>query len=92
MYHLVWFPKRCDTIFQNAEIRHREEQPFREISDEYELEIQEIEAGVDYVHILISFHLKYSIGQMVRMLKSIRARGLLREYPRIKKRLRSGLS
>ena len=89
-YHLVWCPKRRKTIFKDAEIRHRAEQLFREISDEYEFEIQEMEVGEDHVHILISFHPKYSIGQVVRTLKSISARELFREFPRIKKRLWSG--
>jgi putative transposase len=40
--------------------------------------------------LLIAFHPKYSIGQVVSMLKSISARELFREYPRIKKRLWSG--
>lgn len=89
-YHLVWCPKRRKTIFKDAELRHRADQLFREISDEYEFEIQEMEVGEDHVHILISFHPKYSIGQVVRTLKSISARELFREFPRIKKRLWSG--
>ena len=89
-YHLVWCPKRRKTIFQDAELRQRAEELFREICDEYEFEIQEMEVGVDHVHILISFHPKYSIGQVVRTLKSISARELFHEFPRIKKRLWSG--
>ena len=89
-YHLVWCPKRRKTIFKDAELRHRADQLFREISDEYEFEIQEMEVGEDHVHILISFDPKYSIGQVVRTLKSISARELFREFPRIKKRLWSG--
>jgi len=89
-YHLVWCPKRRKTIFQDAELRQRAEQLFREISDEYEFEIQEMEVGVDHVHILMSFHPEYSIGQVVRALKSISARELFREFPRIKQRLWSG--
>ena len=89
-YHLVWCPKRRKTIFKDAELRERAEQLFREISDEYEFDIQEMEVGEDHVHILISFHPKYSIGQVVRTLKSISARELFREFPRIKKRLWSG--
>jgi len=89
-YHLVWCPKRRKTIFQDTEVRQRADELFREISDEYTFEIQEMEVGVDHVHILISFHPKYSIGQVVRILKSISARELFREFPRIKKRLWSG--
>ena len=89
-YHLVWCPKRRKTIFKEEEIRQRAEQLFREISEEYEFEIQELEVGDEHVHILLSFHPKYSIGQVVRTLKSISARELFREFPRIKKRLWSG--
>lgn len=89
-YHLVWCPKRRKTIFQDTEVRQRADELLREISDEYTFEIQEMEVGVDHVHILISFHPKYSIGQVVRILKSISARELFREFPRIKKRLWSG--
>ena len=88
--HTTWCPKRRKTIFKDAELRERAEQLFREISDEYEFDIQEMEVGEDHVHILISFHPKYSIGQVVRTLKSISARELFREFPRIKKRLWSG--
>ena len=89
-YHLVWCPKRRKTIFKEEEIRQRAEQLFRKISEEYEFEIQELEVGDEHVHILLSFHPKYSIGQVVRTLKSISARELFREFPRIKKRLWSG--
>jgi putative transposase len=89
-YHLVWCPKRRKTIFKDPELRQRADQLFREIADEYEFEIQEMEVGEDHVHILISFHPKYSIGQVVRTLKSISAREMFREFPRIKKHLWSG--
>ena len=54
------------------------------------MEIVEMEIAVDHVHILISFHPNYSIGQVVRMIKSISARELFREFPRINKRLWAG--
>jgi len=54
------------------------------------MEIEEMEVAIDHVHILISFHPKYSIGQVVRIIKSISARELFREFPGIKKRLWSG--
>src|ERR1035438_1311090 len=90
VYHLVWCPKRRKDIFKDKEIRDRAEQLFREISEEYEYEIQEMEVAENHVHMLISFHPKHSIGEVIRTLKSISARELFREYPRIKKRLWSG--
>lgn len=49
-----------------------------------------MEVAIDHVHILMSFPPKYSIGKVVRTIKSISARELFREFPRIKKRLWGG--
>ena len=49
-----------------------------------------MEVAEDHVHILISFPPKYSIGEVVRTLKSISARELFCEFPRIKRRLWTG--
>lgn len=89
-YHLLWCPKYRKKLFQEKEIRERAEQLIREISEEYGMEIEEMEVAIDHVHILISFPPKYSIGQVVRTIKSISARELFREFPRIKKRLWAG--
>ena len=89
-YHLVWCPKYRKKIFEDKEIRERAKQLINEISEEYGMEIEEMEVAKDHVHILISFPPKYSIGQVVRMIKSISARELFREFPRIKKRLWAG--
>ena len=90
VYHLVWCPKYRKKIFEDKEIRERAKQLINEISEEYGMEIEEMEIAKDHVHILISFPPKYAIGQVVRMIKSISARELFREFPRIKKRLWAG--
>lgn len=89
-YHLVWCPKYRKKVFEEPEIRQRAEQLMREICEEYDIEIQEMEIAIDHVHLLVSFHPKYAIGQVVRILKSISARELFREYPRIKRKLWKG--
>ena len=71
--------ERRKTIFQRMrKYRLRAEQLFREFGDEYEFKIVEMEVGVAHVHIVISFHAKYSIVQVDRMMKSISARELFR--------------
>jgi len=62
----------------------------REICEEYGLEITEIEVAEDHIHILVSFSPRRSIGEVVRIIKSISARQLFREFPRLKKRLWTG--
>ncbi len=84
-YHLVWCPKFRKKIFEQQEIRERAEQVIREICEEYGFEIEEMEVATDHVHILISFPAKHSIGEAVRIIKSISARQLFREFPRMRK-------
>jgi len=45
---------------------------------------------INHVHILCSFHPKYSIGEIVRKFKSITARELFREYQWLKEELWGG--
>ena len=89
-YHLVWCPKRRKDIFAEKEIRERAEQVVREICDEYGFEITEMEIAENHIHILASFSPSRSIGEVVRIIKSISARQLFREFPRLKKRLWTG--
>ena len=89
-YHLVWCPKYRKKIFQEMEIRERAKQLIEEICEEYEIEIQEMEVAIDHVHLLVSFPPKHSTGEVVRIVKSISARELFREFPRIKKKLWAG--
>ena len=89
-YHLVWCPKYRKKIFTEEEIRERAEQLIKEISEEYGIEIEEMEVAIDHVHLLVSFPPRLSIGEVVRIIKSISARELFRAFPRIKKRLWAG--
>jgi putative transposase len=89
-YHLVWCPKYRKKIFEAKEIRERAEQLLREICEEYEFTVEEMEVAMDHVHILISFPPKRSIGEVVRILKSISSRELFRAFPRLKNRLWAG--
>ena len=61
-----------------------------EISEEYGFGIIEMEVFVDHIHILISFPPKFSIGEVVRIIKSKSARGMFREFTWLRKRLWSG--
>ena len=89
-YHLVWCPKYRKKIFERDDVKERAEQLFREISEEYGFDIIEMEISVEHVHLLISFPPKRSIGEVVRIMKSISARELFREFPSLKRRLWSG--
>ena len=86
-YHLVWCPKYRKKIFEHQEIKERAEQLIRRICEEYCFEIIKMEVSAEHVHILLSFPPKRSIGEVVRIIKSISARELFREFPSLKHRL-----
>ena len=89
-YHLVWCPKRRRDVFRNEAVKERAEQLIREICDEYEMELLELEVSNDHVHVLLSFPPSRSIGEVVRIIKSRSARELFREFPWLRRRLWSG--
>jgi putative transposase len=87
---LVWCPKYRKKIFEQREVRERTVQLIREISDDYGFDLIEMEIAIEHVHILLSFPPRYSIGDVVRIIKSISARQLFREFPILKRKLWSG--
>ena len=89
-YHLVWCPKYRKKIFEREQIKERAEQLMHKICTEYGFEIIKMEISVEHVHILLSFPPKHSIGDVVRIIKSISARELFRAFPSLKHRLWSG--
>ena len=89
-YHLVWCPKRRRDVFRVPEIRERAEQLFREVCEEYGIEVIELAIAVEHVHVMVSFPPKRSIGEVVRILKSRTARELFHEFPELRRRLWSG--
>jgi putative transposase len=89
-YHLVWCPKYRKKVFEQEDVRERADELIHEICEEYGIEIEEMEVGADHIHILASFPPRYSIGEVIRIIKSNSARGLFREFPKIKKKLWSG--
>ena len=60
------------------------------IEERYDITIEQVGDDKNHIHLLISFHPKYSIGEIVRTLKSITARQLFAELPDLKKELWGG--
>src|SRR6266849_6069833 len=88
-YHLVWSPKYRKGLLR-GELARRVEQLFREIAEAHDITIEEMEVSADHVHIFCSFPPRYSIAQVVTRFKSLSARAIFREFPRIKRRLWGG--
>ncbi len=89
LYHLVWSPKyRRDVL--HGEIQQRVRELFTDIAEQYDITLEEMEVSHDHVHIFCSFPPRYSIVQVVTCFKSLSARAIFREFPRIKRRLWGG--
>src|SRR5262245_22593729 len=89
LYHLVWSPKYRRDVLQ-GEVQRRVEELFADIAEQYDITIEEMEVSPDHVHIFCSFPPRYSIAQVVTRFKSLSARAIFREFPRVKRRLWGG--
>ncbi len=88
-YHLV-FPVKYRKALLDPRAVACLRRTLIEIQDRYELTIEQCGDDKNHIHLLVSFHPKYSIGQMVRTLKSISARELFRTLPELKRELWGG--
>ena len=88
-YHVV-FPVKYRKALLEAPIVATLKLVTKELEDRYEFEMEEIGCDENHIHLLTSFHPKYSIGQFVRLYKSITARELFRHHPQLKKELWGG--
>ena len=88
-YHLVWSPKYRKKLL-TGELAKRVEELFGEIGEAYDITIEEMEVSVDHVHIFCSFPPRYAISEVVGRLKSLSARAVFKEFPKVKRELWGG--
>lgn len=88
-YHIV-FPVKYRKALLREEIAAELKHLSKEIGERYEIDFDEIGSDRDHIHVLCSFHPKYSIGEVVRRFKSITARELFKKFPDLRKELWGG--
>ena len=88
-YHLV-LPVKYRKALLYKEVEEELKRIAEEIGGRYEIEFERIGCDKDHVHILCSFHPKYSIGEVVRKFKSFTARELFTKFPWLRKELWGG--
>ena len=88
-YHIV-FPVKYRKALLSKEIEATILSLTTEISERYEIVFEQIGCDKNHIHILCSFHPKYSISEVVRKFKSITAREIFKSHPEIKKDLWGG--
>ena len=89
LYHYVCPAKYRRVIFDDSVDRVLV-QTCEEISKRYEINIVEIGTDGDHVHFLIQSVPKYSVSQLVKIIKSITARQIFVQCPEVKKDLWGG--
>ena len=89
LYHYVCPAKYRRVIFDDSVDRVLV-QTCEEISKRYEINIVEIGTDGDHVHFLIQSVPKYSVSQLVKIIKSITARQIFAQCPEVKKDLWGG--
>jgi len=62
-YHIV-FPVKYRRALLKEEITNTIKEIAKEIGERYEVEFEQIGCDINHVHILCSFHPKYSIGEI----------------------------
>lgn len=88
-YHLV-FPVKYRKALLSESVEQAIKEITKEMSERYEIDFERVGCDKDHIHILCSFHPKYSIGETVRKFKSITARELFKRFPELKKSLWGG--
>lgn len=78
-YHIVWCVKyRHKVIRDNIETRLKE--ILYKIAEDNNFSIEEMEADLDHIHILIQCTPQHYIPDMLKALKGVSARLLMKEY------------
>jgi putative transposase len=83
-YHFVWIPKYRSKMLR-GEIAERWKEMIREICVEYEWEVEALEVMDDHVHLFVSCPPRYAPAQVMNTIKSLTARKLYEEFPRLRK-------
>ncbi len=88
-YHIV-FPVKYRKALLSHDIELAIVQIAKEIGERYEIDFENIGCDLNHIHLLVSFHPKYSGAQVVQKFKSITARELFKRFPELKKDLWGG--
>ncbi len=86
-YHVVWCPKYRRAVLSDTAIATRLETIIREVCQEHQAEVREIEVMPDHVHLLVECDPQFGIHRLVRFIKGRSSRLLRQEFPILKRRL-----
>ena len=82
-YHIV-FPVKYRRALLSDKIASHIKEISKELEERYDLEIEQVGCDLDHIHILVSIHPKYSVGQFIRLYKSITAKRVFLKRQKMK--------
>ena len=88
-YHIV-FPVKYRKALLANNIPLAISEIAKEIGLRYEIDFEKIGCDTDHLHILASYHPKYSGTEIVTKIKSLMARELFKRFPELRKELWGG--
>lgn len=89
-FHLVWVTKYRASVFDTDLKRNEMKRILQNISNRYDITIQEIEVMPDHIHMLLSFNPKHAPSSIVKTLKGRSAREWFQQFPETKQQLWNG--
>ena len=87
-YHVVWCPKYRRPVLVR-EVDERLKNIIRQVAQEHDAEVIEMEVMPDHVHLLVEVDPQYGIHKLVKQLKGRSSRLLRQEFPWLTRRLPS---
>ena len=84
-YHIIICPKYRHKVMIN-EVQKFLKMKFNEICVQYDYELLDISVEIDHVHFALKLQPTYSIGSVIRNLKSITGYYLFKEFPLLRKK------
>jgi len=88
-YHIV-FPIKYRKALLEPHITKAIKKIALDIAERYDIWFEQIGCDSDHIHLLCSFHPKYSGSEVVRTFKSITAKQLFKQFPELRKDLWGG--
>ena len=85
-YHIVWCPKYRRKVLV-GDVEKRLKEIIREVANEVNVEIIEMETDKDHIHILCEVDPQFGVNRFIKLAKGRSAKILREEFPHLKTKL-----
>lgn len=85
-HHISFIPKYRHKIFGYERIKSVCEHSFYETAEKYGFNIRELGFDIDHLHLIIDIPPRYSVSQVVKLLKGISSRKLFKTFPWLRRK------